>query len=58
MTPGNIKNDLRDLTANVQAAHTKPGLRSTLGGALVELGYDREQIDKALDEFFAQKTVH
>jgi Holliday junction resolvasome RuvABC DNA-binding subunit len=53
-----IQQDLQDLTVNVEDAPSKPKLRSTLGGALHELGYDQDQIGQALDKFFKEKTVH
>lgn len=48
---------IQELTATIIDAPQKPYLRSTISTALTGMGYEREEIDTALDAFFDGRTL-
>lgn len=53
----NAEGAIQELTASIIDANTKPYLRSTLKGALSNMGFEVKEIDEALDGFFEGRTL-
>lgn len=54
-----VEQDIKALTTNIVDAQFKPHLRSTLSVTLVrDLEHPWNDVEAALDDFFAPSTVH
>lgn len=48
---------IQELTSTIIDAPQKPYLRGTISGALSNMGFEREEIDSALDAFFQGRSL-
>ena len=48
---------IQELTSSIIDANQKPYLRSTLHNALSNMGFERQEVDNALDAFFQGRSL-